>query len=613
MMEFKTLIKGMYEMKLKKVVFNEQGFRNLRNLTIDVAPRITIIAGHNGIGKSTILGLIANGTEHKGYKTLLEKKFRADFSEIFYLDYEGDFNSRDSGASTANLVYEVKGTEIIKLCTVTAGHKEIINRKQYKPFMAKVDADSLTSLQSAELTSRHTKFPNENFFYTYRIRLIPRTQEPRLIPIDIVDEYNISDAGKIELPTIYLGMSRINPIGEFDQTTITHKKTQSHSEVSDYIHRFFNAVIPFKIKEDTSLYVHTFGKSNKQSLVPELTHSSLAMSLGQDSLSSIATSFASFKNLKDQMGKDYKGGVLVIDEIEAGFHPKAQLKLMQVIQKEARDLNLQIILTSHSLTIMKFLFDSISDRNPDPKDEIVYLMDTLLPRAMKNPTYSKIKKDMLLELTPSSNSDMPPKVKVYFEDNEAKYFFEKILDSKSISNTSFEFGVGFDSISLEIGCEILIKLAKADGYFKSAVLIADNDVASKESNKKVIENYANFCVLPPSKDLLSSAPSHYRNPEMLIYHFIEARLNNPRDHHDFWLISDTYTTDYVRENIMNKTSSDQKNRVAMKSWFNTNLYYFDAINIIDLWCKENSELVDSFIEELSFSIDAASRNKNIAN
>lgn len=58
-------------MKLKKVIFNDQGFRNLRNLTIDIAPRITVIAGHNGIGKSTILGLIANGTEYKANKTLL--------------------------------------------------------------------------------------------------------------------------------------------------------------------------------------------------------------------------------------------------------------------------------------------------------------------------------------------------------------------------------------------------------------------------------------------------------------------------------------------------------------------------------------------------------------
>lgn len=265
-------------MKLKKIVFDSQGFRNLRELEINIAPRITVIAGHNGIGKSTILGLIANGTESKTYKTLLNKKFRSDFSEIFYLDYEGDYNSRDSGSSTASLVYEARNIEIEKLCSITAGQKEIINRKQYKPFMAKVDESTLTQIQIQDLESRTEKSPHEKFIYIYRLRLIPRTQNSQLIPEDIVKEFGVSDAGKIGLPTIYLGMSRISPIGEFDQTTITHKKTQTSIEVLDYINDFFNSIIPInQKKEDTSLYVHTFGKSNKQSLVPELSHSSLTI------------------------------------------------------------------------------------------------------------------------------------------------------------------------------------------------------------------------------------------------------------------------------------------------------------------------------------------------
>ena len=603
-------------MKLKKIVFDRQGFRNLRELEINIAPRITVIAGHNGIGKSTILGLIANGTESKTYKTLLNKKFRSDFSEIFYLDYEGDYNSRDSGSSTASLVYEARNIEIEKLCSITAGQKEIINRKQYKPFMAKVDESTLTQIQIQDLESRTEKSPHEKFIYIYRLRLIPRTQNSQLIPEDIVKEFGVSDAGKIGLPTIYLGMSRISPIGEFDQTTITHKKTQTSIEVLDYINDFFNSIIPInQKKEDTSLYVHTFGKSNKQSLVPELSHSSLTISLGQDSLSSIATAFASFWNLKNQMGSDYKGGILVIDEIEAGFHPKAQLKMMKTITKQARDLDLQVILTSHSLTIIKSIFDSISGSNPDPKDKVVYLMDTIMPRSMENPTYSKIKKDMLLEVTPTQNLDLKPKIKIYFEDNEAKYFFEKILESNNINNENrdFLFATDFETISLEIGCEILVKLVKSDGYFKNTVLISDNDVASKTSNKKIINEYDNFCVLPASNNLKDNDPSHYRNPEMLIYRFLEEKLANPRDNREFWLQSETYTTDYVREHIVIQSLSEQKNRVSMKKWFNDNLYYFNDINIIDIWCKENIVPVSDFITQLSFALDAASRNKSEVN
>jgi predicted ATPase len=52
-------------MKVSKITFGDPSFRMLKNITINIADRITVIAGHNGIGKSTILGLIANGSEIK--------------------------------------------------------------------------------------------------------------------------------------------------------------------------------------------------------------------------------------------------------------------------------------------------------------------------------------------------------------------------------------------------------------------------------------------------------------------------------------------------------------------------------------------------------------------
>ena len=586
-------------MKLKKVIFNDQGFRNLRNLTIDIAPRITVIAGHNGIGKSTILGLIANGTEYKANKTLLNKKFSSDFSEIFYLDYQGDFALRNNGASTGNLVYEVDDTEITKVCTVTAGHKIIINQKQYRPFMVKVNKSDLTAKQIEDLEAKSAKEPEEKFIYILRVRLIPRTQGTQ------------SKAAKVELPTIYLGMSRISPIGEFDKSAISYKKTQKTAATLQYINSFFNDVIPYQQTEDPNLYSHTFIKSNKQSLVPEFTHSSLAISLGQDSLSSIATAFASFKSLKDQIADAYRGGILVIDEIEAGLHPKAQLKLMNVIKREARNLDLQIIVTSHSLTILKFIFDIMSEKNPNPQDSIIYLMDTLIPRTMSNPTYSKIKNDMLLKKDPSSEIDVVPKIKIYFEDDEAKYFFEKILEALGITNSDSAFGREFEPISLKIGCEILTKLVKTDGYFQSAVLIADNDVASKASNRSTIEQYDNFCVLPGNKDFTPNTASYLRNPEMILYKFIESRLNDIETYRDFWNNSGIFTTDHVREHVVNKKPEEQKNRVSMKEWFNANLRYFDDMKIVELWCEENTHLVEDFIKSLGKAIDAAAQNVNI--
>ncbi len=45
--------------------------------------------------------------------------------------------------------------------------------------------------------------------------------------------------------------------------------------------------------------------------------------MGQDCLGSMATALASFNQLKRDMGDAYPGGLLVIDEMDVGFHPHA--------------------------------------------------------------------------------------------------------------------------------------------------------------------------------------------------------------------------------------------------------------------------------------------------
>ncbi|MEF0669088.1 AAA family ATPase, partial [Acinetobacter baumannii] len=76
----------MKSIKINSIKFDKIGFRKLANLDIKISPRITIIAGHNGIGKSSILGLLANGSSDKKHVSYFEKSFRAEFNEIFHLD-----------------------------------------------------------------------------------------------------------------------------------------------------------------------------------------------------------------------------------------------------------------------------------------------------------------------------------------------------------------------------------------------------------------------------------------------------------------------------------------------------------------------------------------------
>lgn len=569
----------MKSIKIHSIKFDEIGFRKLSDLNIPISPRITIVAGHNGIGKSSILGLLANGSSDKKHVSYFDKSFRAEFNEIFHLDPNYDVKPPSE-----------RGYLFIDYMIATDDGKESFIKKCSVGANTKIDQNTGDS-------------------YIERVRVIPRSEDSLRSR-----ELGISIDGKMPIPTLYLGMSRITPIGEIDHENIEKKELRAiHEDDKAYIEEKFKSVIDYVKNPDKDCIVdHNFKGSKKRSKIPNTEHSTLAISLGQDSLSAIITALASFSKIKRELKDKYIGGLLVIDEIEAGLHPRAQIKLMNLLKSEANSLNLQILLTSHSLTVIKYIFDLKNPRNNNELDSVVYLSDTRAPKLFKDPTYTKIKHDMLLVSDKEKALPKEKVIKIYFEDDEAEYFFKNILEYKNLTNGEMAFGVKIETISLKVGSEILVKLAPTDNYFKKAVLIADNDVASRQSNRRIIEQYKNFCVLPPSKFITQNSPSKDRNPESLIYDFIKRRFDNTKEYREFWSNSDAYSTDYVLDYILTQTGPERNDRVAMKSWFNSCKNYFDELKIIHLWCVENENQVNEFISELTLAVDEATKNLEMA-
>lgn len=61
-----------------------------KECTIELGKNITVIAGMNGIGKSTILAVLTNVGELKGQKTINGSIFRGDFADIIMYDEKFD-------------------------------------------------------------------------------------------------------------------------------------------------------------------------------------------------------------------------------------------------------------------------------------------------------------------------------------------------------------------------------------------------------------------------------------------------------------------------------------------------------------------------------------------
>lgn len=547
--------------KLSRVCFDELGIRKLKNFSIPITDRITLIAGHNAIGKSTILGIIANssGIKSADYKSYFEKTYQSKFEELFYLDDSEILPPGQRGHAILTYHIETTNHEGLEFCAI---HKKKCN----------ISKNTTSS--------------------TIRPRLIPRSEDRTQS-----EEIGIGGGdGKIPLPTIYLGMSRMTPIGEFEDADISKRILKNmDDEDKKFIHETFNKIIRINNNPTPEIVDHDFKGSKNRSKVPNMDFNTLSISLGQDSVSAIVTALASFNKLKRKLKDSYIGGVLIIDEIESGLHPKAQMNLIQVLKKHGRDLKLQIMATTHSLTIIKSVLKDQEDQSKfeEPKDSVIYLQDTRMPKPMQFPTYEKIKNDMLLNI--EEIQELKP-IKVYFEDKEACFFFEKIMAYLNLKDELLEFGRPLKLTSASLGCDVLIKLNKADEYFSNVIIILDNDIVTKSTYFEFVQSQKNMLTLPGDKSFTPSTAPYLRNPENIVYSYLNNKLINYHQESDFW-DSCKYTSDYVEQNILDLNLTDMSNNEIMKKWFNKNLFHFDKMEIIEKWCFENDSSIQKFKKE----------------
>ncbi|MCO6524468.1 MAG: AAA family ATPase [Candidatus Schmidhempelia sp.] len=621
-------------LKLEEIEFSADGFRKLKNIKIKIAPRLTAIAGHNGIGKSTILGLIAHCSGlTKGEKSFFNKTFQSNFQEAFYLDYYDDFKKNESENNIYNkhsiiLQYKLNNQLTIKKSYSLNLQKHPIEKKLYKSHMVKVipKKTNTNTRQSSLFDQKNPTDENNKSklsgskILIWRLRIIPRTISPEKISsysmhnseiLNQKEAEHLMGSAKIPIPTIYLGMSRMTPIGEFDVTLIDKKiSMRMDNEDKIFIQEAFNQVLS-TFTDRNEITTHIFTSSKKGSCVPSFEYNSFAISLGQDSLSSIITALASFNRLKRVQEANYKGGILVIDEVDAGLHPRAQEKLVELLHCKAKKLNLQIIITTHSLTILKSILDK-NDHKGEKVNDVVYLKDSNFPHLMENPTYTKIKNDMLV-LPPVEPKTEP--IKIYFEDEEAVFFFKQILKFKNITNYTDYFGKELRLIAISVGCNVLMALHKGDEYFRKIILIPDNDVYNSKNNRDNIDNNDLICPLPGNKEFNVNTKQGDRPPESILYKYLFEKVYDKSDSsvRDFWTnMPNGYTSDYVSERVLTLSKNGEVikyERESYKNWFRTHLKFFEESKLILFWCQENQTEIDNFLRRLKSAIELVSQFK----
>ncbi|WP_285160014.1 ATP-dependent nuclease [Klebsiella oxytoca] len=436
--------------KLKSI--DIKNFRGLSGVSLDIADRITIVCGKNGTSKSTILGIIAqvfsfkkdysaNPPENLKFKTLTDVNFESVFSDHFRFSKHDEPGSMDIGFVVYDGASDTTQSEL-KLRVY-----DVADRDKVRPVVRG------NKIEGVSNTSRN-----------------------------------------ITHPVIYLSLARLQPITTRKEYSVRNEEYIRNN--SDYFKGLNNKIL---IKTTSTLITATSG-SIKSVVGHANYYDQDSVSVGEDNVGQILQALLSFKKLKEEY-KNYHGGILLIDEADAGLFPAAQLEFIKLLTRITKELNLQVVMTSHSPTMIEEVY-KLSKASKDYRT--IYLTDTYGKIKVKNDlSWPQIYADLHVD-TVKVKDDYFPKVNVYFEDLQGFDLYNAIITKSTLKKIIHPLK------DINISCSDLISLVKRKipEFSAKSIIVLDADV-KEDKNYKDIQKQKNVILLP------SSLP-----PDQLLFEFL---------------------------------------------------------------------------------------------
>lgn len=496
---------------------------------------LNCIAGHNGIGKSTILAMLGNCGELKeDFVTHLNgSKFCGDYKDII----------------KGNPAHDPKG----KVCTLH--FSELPSNYGY----------SETYVESLEF---RTTFQSNNTRY-------------RLIPVKNGSRRTES---KLIWPVYYMGLSRLYPVGESSKIFNSVLSEDILNEIKDE----YKNIISSQNDYISVSSVRITGTKKKLGVgVSTEKYSYEANSAGQDNIGQILLSVLSFKKLKEKLGNEYFGGLLLIDEIDASLHPAAQLKLLDYLYEQSQELSLQIVFTSHSINVIDHL---IGKKEKGKIVNIVYI-NTCYGSVdiIENPT-SRFVHNNLTE----SYTGIPVSVKftLLTEDDVARKYLQALLKYKD-----FKYNHKLAIPDMNIGWAEIIKLVTHDFYkFKDVIVVLDPDLNNIDKRRDLenklrgteykINTHNSSIFILPGNDCI----------EIMIWNWI----SNLDIGHKLFKEKYFQAEGIAKINIINKgPNSDHYDNIELplykvKQWYKDNEHLMDIIIQYMIEELDNKGALDNF-------------------
>ncbi|GAB3359116.1 AAA family ATPase [Lysobacter tyrosinilyticus] len=453
----------MSKTQLKKLVIEK--FRALNNVEVEFGDYVTVVCGKNGTSKSSILGIAAQiFSFDKDYVTGDALTFRQIAGGAFKSQYSEHFRISDK--------FDVPGSMTVNI----------------------------------ELLDGYT-----DEAATAKLELMSRGKSPRPVVRNNSTATGKSNASRnFTHPAIFLSLKRLFPIADRDYKVIDFDYLQEHKQN-------FIGLTNELLNRSSTLATGT-GGSISSAVAHGDNYDQESVSAGEDNAGQIVLALMSFKKLKDEYA-DYKGGLLLIDEADAGLFPTAQVNLLKMLDRECKELNLQVVMTSHSPVLIEHASElSLKFRK---KYKTIYLSNTFgKVQVMQDWSWSQISADINTRTISTASGVALPSPNVYFEDAEAADLFDALMIRQPIK----KFAKPLPDIAL--GCSNYINLIRQriPEFAERSVICLDADQATQVAGKA----YKTIVILP------GSLP-----PDQLIF----EHLYNLPAAHDFWKNGLQFTRD----------------------------------------------------------------------
>lgn len=416
-------------------------------------------------------------------------------------------------------------------------------------------------------------YTDKDEFISVPIRIYPRKDNEghRLT----VGDKNIKGQGNFSLNTSYLNLSRLFPIIETEADKVNIEFSEDDKVKISQAYQRIMQRSAYKDSEAIS------DKKNKNTLAPANAYYDFnSISSGEDNLGHIICKIMAFEKYKTE--EACLQGLFCIDEIESSLHPVAQSQLIDYLIEWGKKNRIQIIVTTHSLFLIKYCY-SLQKLNNGERNIVINNISTKNVgndnnyNIMHNPTYKEIYKELTYK---DEIINELYKVNIICEDAIATQLLKKIIKNRKLKK-SIDI---ISDVSGSDGCSYngLISLAKNGAKLLSdSIIVLDPDVPDNKYKNIKFEPIER---IPDSEGKLYPIEQRIVN---YIYrlegnHPIFISMNTEKDA----IISSFARHGIYQENLQNSTVKHFKDWVKNhKNLYNRALTYY---------IKDNREIFDAF-------------------